>query len=135
MPSAFSYVRFSSGKQAKGSSEHRQRAMLGQWLEQHPSFTLSDLRFEDLGRSGFSGEHLDHGLGQLLAAIDSGAIKSGDVILVEAVDRIGRLEPLEMLPLFSRIVKAGVSVCSGQPIPDSGLSFSSATAGGNPSLN
>ncbi|MGP3622204.1 hypothetical protein ACTVZK_33430, partial [Pseudomonas aeruginosa] len=25
--------------------------------------------------------------------------------------------------------------CSGQPIPDSGLSFSSATAGGNPSLN
>ncbi|MGC3286780.1 hypothetical protein ACPTIK_30050, partial [Pseudomonas aeruginosa] len=26
------------------------------------------------------------------------------------------------------------SVCSGQPIPDSGLSFSSATAGGNPSL-
>lgn len=28
-----------------------------------------------------------------------------------------------------------VVVCSGQPIPDSGLSFSSATAGGNPSLN
>ncbi len=27
------------------------------------------------------------------------------------------------------------SLCSGQPIPDSGLSFSSATAGGNPSLN
>lgn len=27
------------------------------------------------------------------------------------------------------------SHCSGQPIPDSGLSFSSATAGGNPSLN
>ncbi len=26
-------------------------------------------------------------------------------------------------------------LCSGQPIPDSGLSFSSATAGGNPSLN
>ncbi|MGU4087186.1 hypothetical protein ACVZD1_27150, partial [Pseudomonas aeruginosa] len=29
----------------------------------------------------------------------------------------------------------GVTGCSGQPIPDSGLSFSSATAGGNPSLN
>ncbi len=26
-------------------------------------------------------------------------------------------------------------VSGGQPIPDSGLSFSSATAGGNPSLN
>ncbi|MDI4066973.1 hypothetical protein QK416_23390, partial [Pseudomonas aeruginosa] len=29
----------------------------------------------------------------------------------------------------------GYAMCSGQPIPDSGLSFSSATAGGNPSLN
>ncbi len=28
-----------------------------------------------------------------------------------------------------------LGMCSGQPIPDSGLSFSSATAGGNPSLN
>ncbi|WP_400564061.1 hypothetical protein ACFELC_20270 [Pseudomonas aeruginosa] len=27
------------------------------------------------------------------------------------------------------------ALCSGQPIPDNGLSFSSATAGGNPSLN
>ena len=27
------------------------------------------------------------------------------------------------------------AMCSGQPIPDSGLSFSSATAGGSPSLN
>jgi len=26
-------------------------------------------------------------------------------------------------------------MCSGQPIPDSGLSLSSATAGGSPSLN
>ncbi|MCT5591923.1 hypothetical protein LZL52_24595, partial [Pseudomonas aeruginosa] len=30
---------------------------------------------------------------------------------------------------------ARIGKCSGQPIPDSGLSFSSATAGGNPSLN
>ncbi|TQG12643.1 DUF4145 domain-containing protein, partial [Pseudomonas aeruginosa] len=30
---------------------------------------------------------------------------------------------------------AQLGLCSGQPIPDSGLSFSSATAGGNPSLN
>ncbi len=35
--------------------------------------------------------------------------------------------------VFSTEQKA--EICSGQPIPDSGLSFSSATAGGNPSLN
>jgi hypothetical protein len=32
-------------------------------------------------------------------------------------------------------IKASPAKCSGQPIPDSGLSFSSATAGGSPSLN
>ncbi len=31
--------------------------------------------------------------------------------------------------------RAEAAECSGQPIPDSGLSFSSATAGGSPSLN
>ncbi|OBY22414.1 hypothetical protein A8O37_19380 [Pseudomonas aeruginosa] len=37
--------------------------------------------------------------------------------------------------LESAIGTLSVLDCSGQPIPDSGLSFSSATAGGNPSLN
>ncbi|KSR36947.2 hypothetical protein APB40_33520 [Pseudomonas aeruginosa] len=37
---------------------------------------------------------------------------------------------------FSELFALSVSAwCSGQPIPDSGLSFSSATAGGSPSLN
>ncbi|MEZ1662455.1 hypothetical protein, partial [Pseudomonas aeruginosa] len=38
----------------------------------------------------------------------------------------------ELTPHFHELLGA---LCSGQPIPDSGLSFSSATAGGNPSLN
>ncbi len=38
--------------------------------------------------------------------------------------------------VLAGIVLAGfIVMCSGQPIPDSGLSFSSATAGGSPSLN
>ncbi|MBN0675127.1 hypothetical protein JTM11_29225, partial [Pseudomonas aeruginosa] len=39
------------------------------------------------------------------------------------------------LQLFALPLTAIGALCSGQPIPDSGLSFSSATAGGNPSLN
>ncbi len=40
----------------------------------------------------------------------------------------------ESLSRAPTIIQANAN-CSGQPIPDSGLSFSSATAGGSPSLN
>jgi len=110
MPQAISYIRFSSAKQAHGSSLERQQSMVAQWLEQNSDYTLSGLRYQDLGRSGWKGTHLDHGFGQLLAAIENGLIQPGDSILLEAVDRAGRLEPMEMLPLLSRIVMAGVSI-------------------------
>ncbi len=107
---AVPYIRFSSGAQKKGDSERRQNEMLGRWAEQNTDYELSGLRFEDLGRSGFDREHLEHGFGQLLAAIEAGHIPTGSVVLVEAMDRVGRLEPMEMLPLISKIVSAGVSI-------------------------
>ncbi|MDI2336875.1 hypothetical protein OLN11_32345, partial [Pseudomonas aeruginosa] len=57
--------------------------------------------------------------------------KEGDMKLAST-----QLRELRSAWLFMRLFVGGVLgfVCSGQPIPDSGLSFSSATAGGNPSL-
>ncbi|MBX5820786.1 hypothetical protein [Pseudomonas aeruginosa] len=57
-------------------------------------------------------------LGQLLVG----------VLIVIGLAVVGTLLSLFALNHFG-------GICSGQPIPDSGLSFSSATAGGNPSLN
>jgi DNA invertase Pin-like site-specific DNA recombinase len=48
----------------------------------------------------------------LLLAIEKKKIVKGDFILIEAVDRLGRLKPLEMLPLMSRIIEAGVTIVS-----------------------
>ncbi|MGX5219868.1 recombinase family protein [Pseudomonas segetis] len=110
MPTAFSYVRFSSRKQATGASRARQRDMVARWITENPEFKLSEANFEDLGVSGYSGKHLESAFGRLLAAIENEAIKAGDVILVEAIDRAGRLEPLEMLPIISQIVRAGVAI-------------------------
>ena len=110
MPTAYSYIRFSSGKQAKGSSRERQQSMVMDWLSTHPDYALSDARYEDLGRSGFKGEHLEHGLGKLRAAVEGGFIKSGDVVLVEAVDRIGRLDPHDMMHLVRCILDFGVVI-------------------------
>ena len=107
---AIPYVRFSSAKQAQGSSAARQQEAIGRWLLANPEYTLSNLRFEDLGKSGWSGEHLEHGFGQLLAAIEHNEIKAGDVILIEALDRAGRLPAMEMLPLLSKIVNSGVNI-------------------------
>ncbi|MEZ0193754.1 recombinase family protein [Pseudomonas qingdaonensis] len=113
MPSAFPYIRFSSARQTTGSSAERQRQMVTQWLTQHPDYTLSNLTYEDLGRSGYHGEHLndDSGFAKLLQAVEAGSIKAGDVVLVEAIDRAGRLSPMQMLKrVIIPIIEAGVSI-------------------------
>ncbi|MGQ7243685.1 recombinase family protein [Salinicola sp. V024] len=110
MAQAISYIRFSSALQRGGSSTDRQSRMISEWLKAHPDVALSPISASDEGRSGFSGAHLQHGLGQILAAIEDGKIAAGDFILIEAMDRLGRLAPLEMLSLLQRIVGAGVNV-------------------------
>ncbi|MEN5037163.1 recombinase family protein [Pseudomonas sp. TWI929] len=113
MPTAFSYARFSSSTQKKGSSLERQEKMVADWLLQHPEYHRSELSFRDLAKSGWKGEHIKDGGGfaKLLAAVEAGAIQSGDVVLVEAIDRAGRLHTGDMLgKVILPIVKAGVSI-------------------------
>lgn len=110
MPQAISYTRFSSLPQSKGSSTERQKELISNWLERNPEYSLSPLSADDKGRSGYRGEHLKHGLGSILDAINNKKIKSKDVLLIEALDRLGRLEPLEMLSLISKIINSGISI-------------------------
>ncbi|RON06351.1 hypothetical protein BK658_00795 [Pseudomonas brassicacearum] len=84
--------------------------MVAKWLQLHPDYLLSSLTYQDLGRSGYNGAHLQGELGQLLVGIKEGLIQKGDCILVEAVDRVGRLPAPKMLSIFTEIVGAGVSV-------------------------
>ncbi|WP_075880276.1 recombinase family protein [Vreelandella massiliensis] len=110
MPKAISYIRFSSGRQGKGSTTERQKALIQQWLSDNPDIQLSHLSQEDLGKSGFRGDHLQHGLGRILEAIEEDKICPGDFILVEAIDRIGRLEPFDMISLIQDIVAKDVNI-------------------------
>ncbi|WP_019029226.1 recombinase family protein [Colwellia piezophila] len=107
---AIPYRRFSAIKQEKGDSLRRQQELIDKWLSDNPSVSLFPDTFQDLGLSGYHGAHLEHGLGQLLAAIDNGRIKSGDYLLVENIDRIGRLEAADMFHLLTGIIKAGVII-------------------------
>ena len=110
MPKAISYIRFSSTIQKQGDSLRRQNELIESWLSSNPTVKFSDLQFKDLGKSGYHGKHLEHGFGQLLAAINEGFINKGDILLVEAIDRLGRLEPSVMMELLMGIVNAGVTI-------------------------
>lgn len=110
MPQAISYIRFSSFHQGRGSSTERQQQLVDEWLRNNPEYTLSNLSQKDLGVSAYKGKHLDSGLGSILAAIKNQSINPGDVLLVEAFDRLGRLPANEMHPLIWDIVNKGVTI-------------------------
>ncbi|MBA6123178.1 MULTISPECIES: recombinase family protein [Pseudomonas] len=113
MPTAFSYARFSSGKQQRGSSLERQEQMVADWLIQRPDYKRSELRFRDLAKSGWKGEHIKDGGGfaELLAAVEAGEIRKGDAVLVEAIDRTGRLPVMVMFSkIINPILTAGVDI-------------------------
>lgn len=114
MPYAIGYARFSSTKQGKGSSLARQQELIAEWIDNNQNYEIYPKKFEDLGRSASKGDHLKHGFGQLLEAINQGEIKDGDVILVEAIDRIGRLPETKMISLIHEIITANVKIITLQ---------------------
>ena len=114
MPYAVGYARFSSTKQGKGSSLQRQQELISEWIDDNPDYKLYPKKFEDLGRSASKGDHLKHGFGMLLDAIQQGEIKDGDVILVEAIDRIGRLPETQMISLIHEIITAKIKIITLQ---------------------
>ncbi|WP_050491838.1 recombinase family protein [Pseudomonas putida] len=129
MKQAISYVRFSSFRQYSSNSVERQQREIAKWLEKNPDYRLSDLRFEDLAKSGFKGEHVGKGggFGKLLDTVKAGVIREGDVVLVEAIDRTGRLDTVDMLDLLTPILKAGVSIVT----LDDGNVYNRANANGS----
>ncbi|WP_052493815.1 MULTISPECIES: recombinase family protein [Pseudomonas] len=110
MPLAISYVRFSSKAQEEGDSLRRQRQMAADWISRNPDYTLSDVRYEDLGLSASKGHHLGGNLGKILEAVESGAIPSGSVILVETLDRFSRLPAIQTLTMLQSVVERGVDL-------------------------
>lgn len=109
---AVSYVRFSSGVQAKGSSVDRQADVYESWLQKHPEYVNSPLSKTDQGVSAYTKANLKDGKGlsELLAHIEHGDLKSGDAIVVEAIDRLSRAEFFTTLEVVRKILSAGISI-------------------------
>ncbi len=115
MAQAIPYIRFSSFKQTESNSYQRQKEAVERWLKNNQRYTLSSLVFEDLGKSGFANEEKKKykqasGLVKIAKAIESGMIKAGDVVLVEAFDRATRQATVSAISLITPILKAGVGI-------------------------
>ncbi|WP_371367537.1 recombinase family protein [Pseudomonas sp. QL9] len=109
MPLAIPYIRFSTKEQLSGSSLARQEERVAEWLSKNPGYELQP-SYTDLGVSG-TGKHIELGnLGRLLGAVENGMVPPGSVILIEAVDRFTRLEPLKAADPLRTIVDAGVAL-------------------------
>ena len=71
------------------------------------------LSLADVGRSAFHGDHLKGALGQFLVLAQEGELGSEPVLLVEAIDRLSRQEPLDGLQdVLLNLVRSGVCLVS-----------------------
>ncbi len=108
--SAISYARFSSGRQSRGSSIERQRAAFEHWLSAHAD--LYKARYlQDEGVSAYRGKNAAYGdLGRFLSLIEQKVIKAGDVLVVEAIDRLSRQSTIDSFDLIKEILRKGVKI-------------------------
>jgi DNA invertase Pin-like site-specific DNA recombinase len=112
MPKAYSYIRFSSAKQQKGDSLKRQTDLRDQYLLQHPELELdTSIGLEDLGVSAYDKTNITKGaLGGFLRQVEEGRIPKGSFLLVESLDRLSRIQPIDALPIFLNVINADITI-------------------------
>lgn len=115
MPLAYSYIRFSSTKQARGDSLRRQLRKAQEYAAKH-ELTLDDsLMLRDLGVSAYDSSNVSRGaLGAFLNELRAGNIPKGSYLLVEQLDRLSRADVYSAIALMQEIVDAGVTVVTLQ---------------------
>ncbi|VXA78340.1 MULTISPECIES: recombinase family protein [Aeromonas] len=109
-PKAYSYVRFSTPKQAQGDSYRRQLKSAIDYCAEH-NLQLDAKTIEDFGVSAFRGSNrTDGALGRFIDAVKGGEIEEGSYLLVESVDRLSRQAIEKALSQFLEILNAGVVI-------------------------
>lgn len=109
-PKAYSYIRFSTKRQAKGDSLQRQMEKSRRYAAEN-NLDLHETTFEDLGVSAFDRSNVTRGaLAGFISAVETGAIERGSYLLVESLDRLSRADVLDAMGLLSRLVKLGIRV-------------------------
>lgn len=109
MPKAYAYVRYSRAIQATGDSENRQLTALD-LFETSTGTKIVEVVY-DKGKSAFRGDNARSGnFKEMLDRMHSGAIRQGDYLVVESIDRITRQRVLDGVELLQGILKKGINI-------------------------
>lgn len=111
-PLAYSYIRFSTAEQAKGSSLARQTERSRKYAEQHGLLLDEALTFKDLGVSAYRASNAGPGgkLGEFLELVKSGRVPRGSYLLIESLDRLSRATISVAAQLLLGLLNEGVKV-------------------------
>lgn len=105
----FSYVRYSSGKQHGNTSEARQLEIAPRVAAEKGWRLESSFNAADLGYSGWTGSNVKT-IESIISAANSGSIPRGTVCILEALDRLTRLQLDDAYQLFRRLLKSGIEI-------------------------
>ena len=105
----FSYIRFSSLKQAKGNSEERQLEIAPRVASNKSWLLREDLCVESLGLSAYKGSNLKI-INGIIEAAEAGDISKGTVMIIEALDRLTRITVDDAYQLFRKVLKSGIEI-------------------------
>lgn len=107
----YSYIRWSSDKQAKGSSLQRQLETARRVAHENG---LELVEIIDAGLSAFKSKHLEKGsLGAFIEAVKAGEIANDSWLTVESLDRISRDAILKAQGLFMELLELGITIYTG----------------------
>ena len=116
MPTAYSYIRFSSPQQVRGDSLRRQLKLSQDYAARHGLTIDESLSLRDLGVSAFRGRNATQGaLSAFIQAVDSGKVRKGSMLVIESLDRLSRNEVGEALELFLSLLRKGISIVTLNP--------------------
>lgn len=116
MSIAFSYIRFSSPRQATGNSLRRQLEKTMEYCARHNLRLDTDLKLRDLGISAFRGKNVREGaLAGFLEACRSGQVPRGSTLIVENLDRLSRDQIRPALQLFLGLQEQGITIVTLDP--------------------
>jgi DNA invertase Pin-like site-specific DNA recombinase len=111
MTDAYSYLRFSSARQASGDSLRRQTKLAREYCDGNGLTLRDEFTYRDLGVSAYKSANAKTGrLGEFLDAVKEGKVRKGSYLLVESLDRISRAASHVAASLLTELVEADITV-------------------------
>jgi DNA invertase Pin-like site-specific DNA recombinase len=107
----YSYQRFSSHLQKRGSSLKRQQDYAREVAEKFGLSLNKSLTMTDEGRSAFHADHVKNGaLGAFIEAVEKGIVARGSILIVESLDRLSRQSALKAQRQFIELIEHEITI-------------------------